>query len=167
MTERHAQCGRRGVSFLGWFGVTVDFFVRQKHWSLLARYLAQPRSVSLSLSLSVNKIMSSKVQKIMVQPIVCSPVKALLEVLLTIPFLEPDLQVSAKCTLAVGRVYFFFFFFLFEDWHLFPFSSLVQKARVQIWLFDKTDMRIEGRIIVSVASVCCRKDPSMLTGMKP
>ena len=31
-------------------------------------------------------------------------------------------------------------------------SNLLQKARIQIWLFEQKDMRIEGRIIVSIST---------------
>lgn len=48
-----------------------------------------------------------------------------------------------------------FFFFVFFDCRrvvglkLTKFDLVVQKARIQIWLFEQKDLRIEGRIIVS------------------
>lgn len=33
-------------------------------------------------------------------------------------------------------------------------NFVVQKARIQIWLFEQKDLRIEGRIIVSCSTDC-------------
>lgn len=36
------------------------------------------------------------------------------------------------------------------DVHSISLVVLMQKARIQIWLFEQKDLRIEGRIIVSI-----------------
>ena len=141
------------------------------------------RFLSLSLSLSeepsnLAAMASTKVQRIMTQPIVSSLLYFCFSVFVcffpmfthSFPFFvvwflgvraapEPDFQVSSECKslfLASGFALIWFFFngswsfcanfcsFLCFGW------KLVQKARIQIWLFEQKDLRIEGRIIVSL-----------------
>lgn len=64
--------------------------------------------------------------------------------------LELDIQVSSECKYLLLQILIisrgFSGIIWFSDWSL----KSMQKARIQIWLFEQKDLRIEGRIIVSV-----------------
>nr|KAJ0224948.1 hypothetical protein LSAT_V11C100016510 [Lactuca sativa] len=94
---------------------------------------AQPETKRLgrrSLSRIQQAAMATKVQRIMTQPIV-----------------QPDIQIPSKCKL---YLHFKFHSMVCLD-ELADFLSFMlcmkQKARIQIWLFEQKDLRIEGRII--------------------